>query len=254
MNTGALFYFPTMHPELAPAGLPEGILFLSPGLAPLPADAPAALRSFVEALPFSPREAAQVLRDMLQTAEERGLDSPAPQEHPLSAQRLRQGEGEALNDFSLTGNVTPAASDEERRLLDRRTSWHKLLLLAYSLEEQAAKIREVEERLHRSEAALDALLQETPAPRTQAGPEDFTPPYHRLLAAAAAFLPHGAALYASDQDVVRQWREITTFTQADAGLISLFPALDGKEILAGLPQVETASGTVQNILLFVPAV
>ena len=55
MNTGALFYFPTMHPEFAPAGLPEGILFLPPGLAPLPADAPPALRSFVEALPFSPR-------------------------------------------------------------------------------------------------------------------------------------------------------------------------------------------------------
>ncbi len=254
MNTGSLFYFPTMHPEYAPATLPDGILFVPSGLAPLPADAPPALRAFAEKLPFSPREAAQVLADMQATAAERSIEILA-QESRLPKSSSEQKEWADVNAFAATGTLPTASPDDaERRRWAARAARQKQLLLAYSLEEQIAAIRKLEERLRRTETALDALLREDPAQENGLA-LDFSPPDKQLLDAVSAFLPQGSALYADDPAVIRVWMELFEFTPAPESLTRAFPPLRDARPLVGFvnPASAPADNNTARVPLFIPA-
>ncbi len=254
MNTGALFYFPTMHPEFAPATVPEGILFVPSGLTPLPTDAPPALRAFAEKLPFSPREAARVLADMQAMAVDRSIETLA-QESRIPKAPSERKEWADVNVFAATGAL-PTASPEaaERRLWAERAARQKQLLLAYSLEEQVAAIRELEERLRHKETDLKALLRDDPT--NEYSPAlDFSPPDKQLLEAVSAFLPQGSALYADDPAVIRAWKELVEFAPAQESLARAFPPLhDMRPFVGFLPLTSAPAGGDASLLpLFIPA-
>ena len=254
MNTGSLFYFPTMHPELAPATLPDGILFAPSGLAPLPADAPPALRAFVEKLPFSPREAAQVLADMQATAAERSIETLA-RESRLPQTPSTRDEWADVNAFAATGALPAASPDEAgQRLRAELIARQKQLLLAYSLEEQIAAIRQLEERLRQTETALDTLLREDPAPG-HGLTLDFSLPNEQLLEAVSAFLPQGSALYTDDPAAGRAWKELVEFAPAPESLTRNFPPLRDARPLVGFlrPTSAPAGGDAALLPLFIPA-
>lgn len=254
MNSGSLFYFPTMHPEYAPATLPDGILFVPSGLAPLPADAPPALRAFAEKLPFSPREAAQVLADLQATADERSIETLA-QESRLSKAPSERKEWADVNAFAATGTLPAAFPDDaERRRWAQRATRQKQLLLAYSLEEQIAAVRQLEERLRHAETALEDLLREDPA-HANGLTLDFPPPGKQLLDAVSAFLPRGSALYADDPAVIRAWKELFEFAPAPESLTRAFPPLRDAHPLVGFvkPASAPADDAAAGVPLFIPA-
>ncbi len=254
MNTGSLFYFPTLHPEFAPATLPDGILFVPSGLAPLPADAPPALRAFAEKLPFSPREAAQVLADMQATAAERSMETLAL-ESRLPQTPSKPEEWADVNAFAVTGALPTASPDEAgQRLRAERIARQKQLLLAYSLEEQIAAIRQLEERLRHTETALDILLREDPAP-AHGLTLDFSLPNKQLLEAVSAFLPQGSALYTDDPAARRAWKELVEFAPAPESLTRNFPALRDMRPLVGFfrPASAPVEEDAARLPLFIPA-
>ncbi len=237
MDTGALFYFPTLHPEFAPAPALKGMLFIPSGLTPLPEDAPPALRAFADALPLSRREASAVLSELLQLAAERSVETQASERHAAPNAGRRREENAALDTFARTGRVADTAGDPVADAEELRRSEcvarQKLLLLAYSLEEQMAGIREVEQRLLDSEAALGSLLRDDPNPRDGLSGMSFSPPVLPLLSAVATFLPPEAALYVDDPAVARELQALAAFAPAGEDMTRRFPPLRGMCSLVG---------------------
>ena len=234
MTAPAIFYFPRLHLEFAPAwvrgrvlgvpcGLPEAFSAPAPGPA-----AREALEAACRALPLSPSESRAVLEELLRLGEEHALTGILRQ---VSALRLaddarrgeKAGESAALDAFAATGRPGVPFSGEksgpfspERQVLDCQ----KLLLLAYSLEERVLELERLESRVSLAEESLYAALGEADAEdlRELAGQAGASvdddaaslevPVSWRLTTEAMfPFLPAGAALFTADAAVVRDLRE-----------------------------------------------
>ncbi len=249
MTPGALFYFPTLHPELAPAGLPEGILFIPAGIAPLPPKADPAEHAFAAALPLPPAEARAATEEMLRLADEFGLRASAPAAAPIG---LRPDEAADLSAF-VRGRPAPKPESPQGLSHDERIARQKLLLLAYSLEEQLAEIKALEARVRAAEAGLAALLRDEAGPEAPPLPEEPPAGHARLLPAVAAFLPAGAALYADNPAIAADWCRRFAFAPADNDQLKLFPGLrDLIPLAATVPaQVLNLAGG-PGVILFIP--
>ncbi len=240
MIAPAIFYFPRLHPEFAPAwargrvlgipcGLPEVDGESAPG--PVAREAQEAAR---RALPLSPAQSRAVLEELLRLGEDHAHTGILRQ---VSALRLaddarrgeKAGENAALDAFAATGRAdapggrnSPAFSPEQR-LLDCQ----KLLLLAHSLEERVLELERLESRVSLVEESLYAALGEADAEdlRELAGQaeaagragapfadDDAASPevpvsWRLITEAMVPFLPDGALLFTADAAVVQELRE-----------------------------------------------
>ena len=265
MTAPAIFYFPRLHLEFAPAwargrviGVPCGLPEVSGAPAPGTA-ASEAQEAARRALPLSPAESRAVLEELLRLGEEHALTGILRQ---VSALRLaddarrgeRAGENAALDAFAATGRAgaptggsspgggkSPAFSPEQQ-VLDSQ----KLLLLAYSLEERILELERLESRVSLAEDSLYAALGEADAEdlRELAGQAEASfdddaaspevPVSWRLITEAMfPFLPAGAVLFTADADAVQELREeglLRPLSGDTAGCLPGWP----EERLAGL--------------------
>lgn len=246
MTAPAVFYFPRLHLEFAPAwargrviampcGLPERSGTSAPKTsAPGTPDSGPAAREAQEAarraLPLSPARSRAVLEELLRLGEDHALTGILRQ---VAALRLaddarrgeKAGENAALDAFAASGRADLAAGvkspecSPEQHVLDCQ----KLLLLAYSLEERVLELERLESRVSLAEESLYAALGEADAEdlRELAGadPDDDAHPgddadspevpvsWRLATEAMLPFLPAGAALFTADAAVVRDLRE-----------------------------------------------
>ncbi|MCH5277973.1 MAG: hypothetical protein J1E80_09115 [Desulfovibrionaceae bacterium] len=217
---------PRLHPELvSPALLPEGALFLWPGL-------PRPPRSgvFLPAYPWTPDQAAACLADFeragrdgaggthaarLRAADSGwlpGLPADRPRDLPESERRaLRRfmeqaAPSPALPNPAFSRAPDDAQGDDPDGLERLRQTAQQTLLLAWLQEKQALELRELSLRARREQAALAGLLGEGNPPPFSPGPDDMAlapppplPPWRAVLAAAALFLPAPSASPAPDE-------------------------------------------------------
>ena len=246
MTAPAIFYFPRLHLEFAPAwargrvlGVPCGLPELSGASAPETA-AREAQEAARRALPLSPAQSRAVLEELLRLGEDHALTGILRQ---VSALRLaddarrgeKAGENAALDAFAATGRADapaggsssgrgkPPEFSPEQPLLDCQ----KLLLLAYSLEERVLELERLESRVSLAEESLYAALGEADAEDLReladqaeaagragapfddddaAFPE--VPVSWRLITEAMfPFWPDGALLFTADAAAVQELQE-----------------------------------------------
>jgi len=153
-----LLHFPQMHPELltpaARAALPQGALFLDPGLAK--PGSPEHMRP--ESAPFDQRMAKALLADTLRFGESvasprdilpQGLVQQAAALNPESS-RAVQAEVER----SVLGAIAPESAEPDAHETALRQA-QMVLLLAWSLEERMLDLRGAEEKLQTAWNRLD---------------------------------------------------------------------------------------------------
>lgn len=194
-GTPPQIYIPTLRKERVSRPLPDGILFLDPGL-PSTADAP---ENFTPGnYPFSRREAARVLEELLAVGEALKLASPqnaAAARRDFSPAALAPGEAFALDRFARRESATPEAPSP---LLAAQ----KVLLLAWDLESRLMEILALRDEVTRAAIPLAKALREPPEDEIGGAasallpemPEAAEPDWRLTLSAMAAFLPEKAVL------------------------------------------------------------
>ena len=204
---------PRLHPELAaasPRPLPEGTLFLWPGL-PRPPQSGV----FAPDSPWTPDQAAACLADFERAGREGVRGAPVAAFSALGAlgagddlsPEERRALSELMGEFSSASDRAVDANDETGRQAAQRT-----LLLAWLQEKQVLELRELEQRVRRGQSALAGLLGEGVVPEADfvgvASGGASLPPWRSVLAAASVFLPRSVAgsddtaVLALDRDMV----------------------------------------------------
>lgn len=204
---------PRLHPELAaasPRPLPEGTLFLWPGL-PRPPQSGV----FAPDYPWTPDQAAACLADFERAGREGVRGAPVAAFSALGAlgagddlsPEERRALSELMGELSSASDRAVDANDETGRQAAQRT-----LLLAWLQEKQVLELRELEQRVRRGQSALAGLLGEGVVPEADfvgvASGGASLPPWRSVLAAASAFLPRSVAgsddtaVLALDRDMV----------------------------------------------------
>lgn len=204
---------PRLHPELAaasPRPLPEGTLFLWPGL-PRPPQSGV----FAPDYPWTPDQAAACLADFERAGREGVRGAPVAAFSALGAlgagddlsPEERRALSELMGELSSASDRAVDANDETGRQAAQRT-----LLLAWLQEKQVLELRELEQRVHRGQSALAGLLGEGVVPEADfvgvASGGASLPPWRSVLAAASVFLPRSVAgsddtaVLALDRDMV----------------------------------------------------
>ena len=204
---------PRLHPELAaasPRPLPEGTLFLWPGLPRPPQSG-----GFAPDYPWTPDQAAACLADFERAGREGVRGAPVAAFSALGAlgagddlsPEERRALSELMGELSSASDRAVDANDETGRQAAQRT-----LLLAWLQEKQVLELRELEQRVRRGQSALAGLLGEGVVPEADfvgvASGGASLPPWRSVLAAASAFLPRSVAgsddtaVLALDRDMV----------------------------------------------------
>ena len=204
---------PRLHPELAaasPRPLPEGTLFLWPGL-PRPPQSGV----FAPDYPWTPDQAAACLADFERAGREGVRGAPVAAFSALGAlgpgddlsPEERRALSELMGELSSASDRAVDANDETGRQAAQRT-----LLLAWLQEKQVLELRELEQRVRRGQSALAGLLGEGVVPEADfvgvASGGASLPPWRSVLAAASVFLPRSVAgsddtaVLALDRDMV----------------------------------------------------
>ncbi len=204
MSASPLFvYVPTLHRSLAPAGLPESVAFLHPGLPGLDFWP----RDFHPAnYPLSPQAARACLDDLLTLGEnmaQAGHEGLTPESGPRRADAMSPLEREALARFAGPDAPTEGSGERDAALRAAQAT----LLLAWDLEEKLLEIRGLEEKVAQSWAELNTQLHGEEAAAIQTLGATQAPPWQAVLAAMAAFLPEGSVLVSAHEDLRRQLQE-----------------------------------------------
>ena len=227
-------YIPTLHRELVGRSLPDGILFLDPGLPHgFPPEAGAASVFNPGNYPLAPQEAAKILVDLLSIGE--SLDFPnniAAASYSRSAWSATTPEGRGqMAEFArlapLRGRLSPSdLSPEEARDIDRFASPNreipeiakpspliaaqKVLLLAWDLEARLVEIHALRQEVEKSARPLAEALRDPSELEAIAAaipdfipdiPDNAEPDWRITLAAIAAFLPKDAILVTAHEDM-----------------------------------------------------
>ncbi len=190
-----LIYIPTLHRELVPPGLPEGISTCWPGL-PLPDSEREG--TFCPDFVWSPVEAAACLED-LKRLEPEAARAALALEADMQG-RKRRTEMEDLDVFA--GRI---AADDSCVPRESRIRAQRLLLTAWLQEDRVRDMKELAERYARSAAALAEMLDdgtgggEREAPVVDAAA--LLPSWRFVLEQLALFLPPDAVLCSADPAV-----------------------------------------------------
>ncbi len=204
---------PRLHPELAAAApypLPEGTLFLWPGL-----PRPAQRGVFTPDYPWSPAQAAACVADFERAGREGAQGAPVVAVSAAGAlgasADLSPEERRALRE--LTGEVSSAPDHTaDTNGETRRQAAQRVLLLAWLQEKQVLELRELEQRVRRGQSVLAGLLGEGSAPEADAvgvAPDGASlPPWRSVLAAASVFLPRSVAGSGGDTAVLALDRDM----------------------------------------------
>ncbi len=229
-------HFPWLHPKLGHGPLPEGVVFFDPGV-DLITDSP---RWRSEDLPCPASEIRALLRSYMEFGERfpRSSDMKAYQ-----AAGLDNFYTDTTMDIKsqLTGSrVEPEAADPRRQA-------QILLAMALSREGQFVEMHEQEARLEAARSGFAEALgldDEEDFADVSVTDEALFPracvdlPWKGLLPSLLLFLPAGARLFVSDEDVARELvsldLEFTPCAQDPDGLICCTLDADGLERLCGI--------------------
>lgn len=228
---------PRLHPELAddvPHPLPEGTLFLWPGLPHPPSSG-----VFLPDYAWSPAQAAACVADFERAGREGAHGAPVEAfsvasvfdaGHDLSPEELR-----ALREL-MGKAASPPSPVAEAEAEARRQAAQRVLLLAWLQEKQALELRHLERRVRLGQAALAGLLGEgavtAPEADGEAGDAPL-PAWRSVLAAACVFLPHSsagergeeAAVLAADRDMASALDALASDAVAEEGVPPGFRAV-----------------------------
>ncbi|MDR2503667.1 MAG: hypothetical protein LBD82_04695 [Deltaproteobacteria bacterium] len=214
-----IVYIPTLHAELAPAGLPCETLFLRPGL-PLPSGGEERGVFLPDNLPWGPDQADSVLRELLALGSVLNRDAPQEPVRTHFLKPLRQGvetlpaeERAYLENFAHSGQV-----GTDKNILTRQGTARgrmglqeaqKTLLLAWEHEENILALNALERVLEEKQARLHGYLGEGEREESVSAPEHHAPAYswRAVLGAMGAFLPTGALLLSAHTDLCAELRE-----------------------------------------------
>lgn len=226
-------YIPALHRELAPAELPQSVLFLSPGFLQAGADKAASGGVFQpDGLPFTGQAARALLREMLELGsrlslggknapgeELRLMESGARAAAAPKLGALNAAEKTELESFAGSGNFTPsgapapATPSTPENLAPSRAELtqaeliraQKILLLAWELEENLLEIRRAEAILAQQDSLLLSALHGPESEQNGPNGEGAAAPapvaWQLLLAAAAPFLPPDAVLFTASPEL-----------------------------------------------------
>lgn len=224
-----IIYVPSLHPALAPAGLPEDLLFVCPGLGSCPENA------FVPAnLPFCSREALAVLSELLalgtEFSQNGDLKLMAGQgwlEREEKRKLDLRAENAALKDFA-EGNRwtrTPAGLSDVSQAEQFKNA-QKALLLAWEHEEGVLAMRELELQINAGEERLKASLGDGSGQNALEAPGLAQPEYswRIILDAFGAFLPEGAALFTAYPPMIDDLRGLGILEPLPGNLAGNIPA------------------------------
>lgn len=267
-----LFYLPSLHRAIAPAGMPGEVLFFPPGLSEEKASIakdfeetfrPAILDAVRNALPLGAKEASFVLGEMLGMGDacaDKGFLRQLYANHAFVSGRSKgrgaPGEFADLAVFAATGDVPDKASPSpspghtrqwysdaqkqsglEPAIRQALIDCQKVLLLVWWREEKLLELAALEQRFLTAEEALHAALADgvgdaATKPASAPAPEDTGVPWRVIMDAALPFLPDEAAIFTADTPMALDLR--------DAGILSPLPE-DSADVLSGWPQ-ELVSG------------
>ena len=156
-NTSPVYiYAPTLHRELAPEIIPPSVLFFSPGLT-----SAVSQQTFVPSnLPLAPAEAGSVLAELLRLGET--LDVSAKHSAVFSTSTLRPAEftpeeKKALRTFAATGK---SGSLPREHAKNPTIDAHKVLLLAWDLEERLKELAVLREQVQLAAKPLEESLRD----------------------------------------------------------------------------------------------
>lgn len=236
-----LVHFPSLHPALAPDGLPETVRFLDPGLGA--ADDPSLWRP--DGLPLGDAALAGFSREF----ERLKAEVRNPKDLALLAS-ASNGHFFTATSFAVREELEDRAHPE--RVAKRRLTAAQLTLcLAWMVEESLLELSvsaALEDRFRAAMAeslglAADgddaeeaaALAAVVAGPSLPAGPalaEEFGVPFERLLSPVWAVLPPEAGLYVSDLAIAATWREAgLVLASPDAATAGDLPGLDPGAVL-----------------------
>ncbi|MDL2307082.1 hypothetical protein LJC48_03520 [Desulfovibrio sp. OttesenSCG-928-C06] len=238
MKTDKLICVPELHGELFPCPAPAGTAFINPGLA---GQKTAGYETFTPVtLPYSPAEAASVLREMLELGSTLGPKmlkdgSLAMQTRELDPERAaRRDEKNALAEFAASGTTSAPAARITKTVADNLYTCQKVLLLAWELERNLLEIRATENALAEKDrmllAALGSSAEFDEAPELagmQQPREDsvhISMPWKQVLEAAAAFLPEETAMLSFRPEIYEELEENGLLKPLDNALKSSIPA------------------------------
>ena len=236
----AQIYVPALHRELVRAPLPATVLFLDPGL-PLTVATPGLYHP--PSYPFSPENAARVLDELLAVGETLDAANIAAGETALALNgSLSEGEKADIARFAASSPAKDAHAGQ-----DAKIAAHKVLLLAWDLENRLAEIAALRQEVAEAVKPLAANLHGPGAEDDTAArdfarampdilpealadlPETMEPDWRLALSAIAAFIPANAVLVTRHEGM--------RVSLLEAGMLHPLPE-DTAEKLAGWPEEE----------------
>jgi hypothetical protein len=221
-----IVYVPTLHACLAPPDLPSGILFAGADIAALRGGA-ASPAGVLEGLPFTPAEAASVLREMLELGltltaggalgELAGREVLAREE--AGRNRFSPAEEADLAAFAAGAGVKAAEAGD--LLEEERKKAHKVLLLAWEHENGVMEINALERKIAENQARLASSLGEGGEESLpEAFPaESLQPDYswRGILEALGVFLPPELYLFSAHQGLCGDLKSGASFFSPPSG-------------------------------------
>lgn len=205
---------PRLHRELIDRPLPDGVLTLWPGL---PEAFPgttgdrssAADGLFRPEYPWGPAESAACVADFERAARDgvsgSSVGAVSAEALRTEASDLSPAELAALEEWRRTVSGISSPGPEISAGSGARVAAQRVLLLAWLRERQFLEIRDLEARVSRGQARLAGWLGEGPDDvlpeegRADGGP--WLPSWSVVLEAASFFLPAGAVVVATDDDM-----------------------------------------------------
>lgn len=197
-------HFPWLHPKLGRGPLPDGVVFLDPGV-DMVTDQP---RWRSADLPLAPSEVRSMLRSYMEFGER----------FPKSSD-MQAYQAAGLDNFftdttmDIKSQLTGMEAPREPSLTDLRRQAQLLLAMALYREEQFVAIGEQEGRFEAARDGFAAVLgldDEESFTLPGVSDEALFPracvelPWKNLLPSLLLFLPPGKRLFISDDDVVRE--------------------------------------------------
>jgi hypothetical protein len=197
-------HFPWLHPKLGRGPLPDGVVFLDPGV-DMVTDQP---RWRSADLPLAPSEVRSMLRSYMEFGER----------FPKSSD-MQAYQAAGLENFftdttmDIKSQLTGMEAPREPSLTDLRRQAQLLLAMALYREEQFVAIGEQEGRFEAARDGFAAVLgldDEESFTLPGVSDEALFPracvelPWKNLLPSLLLFLPPGTRLFISDDDVVRE--------------------------------------------------
>lgn len=264
MNTDIFVYFPSLHPAMAPHGLPGEVFFLSPVQAGN--EGGPFVQHTAKPWPLSPKEAASRLATMMEQGGAMANKCGRLAGHWKATPTGCQGEA-SLADIKKSEDIARVLREGSDAVLRHATQVQEetlllnaqlALLLAWHLEECVMDIRALERELTQQEVRLNQILAEDVKLKRL---EDHgvaslvreTGDWRKLVAAQAPFLPEGAALVTADPDVVSEIADCETFAPCEDGhfLLKTAPAgtrlLHARMSLAALTAARGVSAKAGNV-------